>query len=144
VLSPSWQSDGPDGWPTSHIVWALVLGRKRLDFIVELFSSRAAARETLAGISGSLWICVKCVIEFLQLKCVVWNFQSSLSSDRTGGRNYQGLDWNHCKPNQFDLCASTISVVKLLAHMCGVATEPVNQIYLAEYLFVVNWVAAAA
>ena len=86
MLSPSWQSDGPDGWPTSHIVWALVLGRKRLDFIVELFSSRAAARETLAGISGSLWICVKCVIEFLQLKCVVWNFQSSLSSDRGSSR----------------------------------------------------------
>jgi len=81
VLSPSWQSDGPDGWPASHIVWALVLGRGRLDFIVELFPCRAAARETLAGVSGSLWICVECVIEFLRLECVAWNSQSSLSSD---------------------------------------------------------------
>ena len=57
-------------------------GQIRLDFIVELFPHRAAARETLAGVSGSLRICVECVIEILWLECVAWNSQSSLSSDR--------------------------------------------------------------
>ena len=70
MLSPSWQSDGPDGWPASHIVWALVLGTGRLDFIVELFPDRAAARETTAGVSGYPWICMECVIKFIWIECV--------------------------------------------------------------------------
>ena len=71
------------GWPTSHIAWGLSLVWEiRLDFIVELFPRRAAARETLAGVSRSLQICVECVIEFLRLECVTWNSHSSLSFDR--------------------------------------------------------------
>ena len=75
------------GWPASHKAWVLTLVYGiRLDFIVELLPRRAAAQETLAGVSGSLWICVECVIEFLRLECDAWNSQSSLSSDRGSPR----------------------------------------------------------
>jgi len=51
-----------------------------------LFGLSASLRETLGDVSGSLWICVECVIEFLRLECVAWNSQSSFSSDRGSPR----------------------------------------------------------
>ena len=90
---------------------------------------------------------MECVIEFLWLECVAWNFQSSLSSDR-GSSRVEGIIrvWIAIIVSQinFIFVQALFQIVELLVHTCGVATEPVNQIYLAEYLFLVNWVAAAA
>lgn len=110
----------------------------RLDFIVELFPRRAAARETLAGVSRSLWICVECVIEILRLECVAWNSQSSLSSDRGSPRVeeiIQGLDCNQCKPNRFIFVQVLFQIVELLAIrvVCGYCCLTAGYFIYHEY-----------